>query len=60
MSNAPASKTGTPTGRSSTDYVTAPDGARLALWVEGSGPPLVLVHGALGDHSVLGHKRRSP
>jgi pimeloyl-ACP methyl ester carboxylesterase len=30
--------------------LTASDGVRLAVWVDGSGPPLVLVHGSLQDH----------
>jgi pimeloyl-ACP methyl ester carboxylesterase len=31
-------------------YVTSKDGTRIACFVEGSGPPLVLVYGALSDH----------
>jgi pimeloyl-ACP methyl ester carboxylesterase len=31
-------------------YVTSKDGTRIAYFVEGSGPPLVLVYGALSDH----------
>jgi pimeloyl-ACP methyl ester carboxylesterase len=31
-------------------YVTSRDGTRIAYFVEGSGPPLVLVYGALSDH----------
>jgi pimeloyl-ACP methyl ester carboxylesterase len=31
--------------------VRSADGTRLAVWVDGKGPPLVLVHGSLGDHS---------
>jgi pimeloyl-ACP methyl ester carboxylesterase len=30
--------------------VASADGTSLAVWVEGSGPALVLVHGALSDH----------
>lgn len=33
--------------------VTAPDGVSLAVWVEGHGPPLVLVHGSMQDHTGL-------
>jgi pimeloyl-ACP methyl ester carboxylesterase len=30
--------------------VQSADGTSVAVWVDGSGPPLVLVHGALSDH----------
>lgn len=30
--------------------VRSADGTPIAVWVEGSGPPLVMVHGALSDH----------
>ncbi len=30
--------------------IRSADGVPIAVWVEGSGPPLVLVHGALSDH----------
>ncbi|HWM22501.1 MAG TPA: alpha/beta hydrolase [Ilumatobacteraceae bacterium] len=30
------------------------DGTSLAVWVEGVGPPLVLVHGSFRDHTVFG------
>ncbi|PRZ08760.1 alpha-beta hydrolase superfamily lysophospholipase [Isoptericola sp. CG 20/1183] len=30
--------------------VHAPDGARIAVWSSGSGPPLLLVHGTMSDH----------
>jgi len=33
--------------------VTSPDGTRLAVWIEGSGPPIVLVHGSMSDHATL-------
>lgn len=29
------------------------DGTSLAVWVEGDGPPLVLVHGSISDHTTL-------
>jgi hypothetical protein len=32
--------------------VRSADGTPLAVWVDGHGPPLVLVHGALQDHSA--------
>jgi pimeloyl-ACP methyl ester carboxylesterase len=31
--------------------VTSRDGTTIAWWTSGHGPPLVLVHGALGDHT---------
>lgn len=31
--------------------VRAPDGTALAVWESGTGPPLVMVHGSLCDHS---------
>lgn len=32
--------------------VASPDGTSLAVWLDGAGPPLVLVHGAMSDHST--------
>lgn len=29
------------------------EGTSLAVWVEGSGPPLVLVHGSMADHTTF-------
>jgi pimeloyl-ACP methyl ester carboxylesterase len=34
--------------------VRSADGTSLAVWVDGDGPPLVLVHGALSDHTRFG------
>lgn len=33
--------------------VRSPDGTSLAVWVEGEGPALVLVHGCPSEHSTL-------
>jgi len=33
------------------DLVTSKDGTRIACWSSGSGPPLLLVHGAMADHT---------
>jgi pimeloyl-ACP methyl ester carboxylesterase len=33
--------------------VKSGDGGSIALWVEGEGPPLVLVHGSVSDHNVF-------
>ncbi|HWM87762.1 MAG TPA: alpha/beta hydrolase, partial [Kofleriaceae bacterium] len=33
--------------------VMSSDGTPLAVWVDGSGPPLVLVHGSLTDHTTF-------
>jgi pimeloyl-ACP methyl ester carboxylesterase len=32
--------------------VKSGDGGSIAVWVEGAGPPLVLVHGSVSDHTV--------
>lgn len=32
--------------------IRSADGVPLAVWVEGDGPPLVLVHGSIQDHTV--------
>ena len=34
-------------------HVTSEDGTRIGLWVSGEGPPLVMVHGAMADHTTL-------
>jgi pimeloyl-ACP methyl ester carboxylesterase len=31
----------------------SPDGTSLAVWVDGHGPPLVLVHGSMCDHATF-------
>ena len=45
-----------PTTRSDGDAgrfnVRSVDGTSIAVWADGDGPPLVVVHGALGDHST--------
>jgi pimeloyl-ACP methyl ester carboxylesterase len=33
--------------------VTSPDGTSIALFSDGSGPPLILVHGASADHTTF-------
>ncbi len=33
--------------------VTAPDGTSIAVWVEGTGPALVMVHGSIADHTTF-------
>ena len=33
--------------------VKSGDGGSIAVWVEGDGPPLVLVHGSVSDHTVF-------
>ncbi|HXV92153.1 MAG TPA: alpha/beta hydrolase [Pseudonocardia sp.] len=35
------------------NHVTAPDGTRIAYWTSGDGPPLVMAHGAMADHTTL-------
>jgi pimeloyl-ACP methyl ester carboxylesterase len=34
-------------------HVTSSDGTRIGFWTSGVGPPLVMVHGALADHTTL-------
>jgi pimeloyl-ACP methyl ester carboxylesterase len=45
-----ARKDGPVSGASRFD-VRSPNGTSLAVWVDGSGPPLVLVHGSMCDHT---------
>ena len=45
-----AAAAGVETGRFE---VPSADGTSIAVWVEGSGPPLVLVHGSLTDHTTF-------
>ena len=33
--------------------VRSTDGTPIAVWVEGDGPPLVLVHGSIADHTTF-------
>jgi hypothetical protein len=33
--------------------VKSGDGGSIAVWVEGKGPPLVLVHGSVSDHTMF-------
>ena len=33
--------------------VRSRDGTRIAVWVEGRGPPLVMVHGSIADHTTF-------
>jgi pimeloyl-ACP methyl ester carboxylesterase len=33
--------------------VKSGDGGSIAVWVEGEGPPLVLVHGSVSDHTMF-------
>lgn len=40
-------------------YVTAPDGTRIAYATGGSGPALLLVHGTAADHTVWSRVRES-
>ncbi len=35
--------------------VVAADGVSLAVWVDGGGPALVVVHGSIQDHTVSAH-----
>jgi pimeloyl-ACP methyl ester carboxylesterase len=46
-------QTTTETGTRRLDVRSA-DGTRLAVWADGQGPPLVLVHGSLCDHTHFG------
>jgi pimeloyl-ACP methyl ester carboxylesterase len=38
--------------------VKSGDGGSIAVWVEGEGPPLVLVHGSVSDHTMFAMDRR--
>jgi pimeloyl-ACP methyl ester carboxylesterase len=41
----------TPIGDATVSRVTSRDGTEVGYWSAGQGPPLVLVHGLLGDHT---------
>jgi hypothetical protein len=45
-----------PTSKSDGDperfNVQSADGTSIAVWADGNGPPLVMVHGALNDHTT--------
>ena len=34
-------------------HVISPDGTRIGFWTSGAGPALVMVHGAMADHTTL-------
>ena len=34
-------------------HVTSADGTRIRFWTSGDGPPMVMVHGAMADHTTL-------
>lgn len=40
-------------GQASRFDVRSADGIPLAVWVDGSGPPLVMVHGSIADHTTF-------
>jgi pimeloyl-ACP methyl ester carboxylesterase len=45
-----------PSSRSSVEaprFVESPDGSRIAVFTSGTGPPLLLVHGAAADHTTF-------
>ena len=33
------------------DHAVSRDGTDIGYWISGEGPPLLLVHGAFGDHA---------
>ncbi|MGH9226485.1 MAG: alpha/beta fold hydrolase [Acidimicrobiales bacterium] len=47
------SSTSRTAGQASRFDVRSADGTPLAVWAEGSGPPLVMVHGSIADHTTL-------
>lgn len=46
------SGTSTPDALAGRFDVRSPDGFAVAVWVEGEGPPFVMVHGSLQDHTI--------
>jgi pimeloyl-ACP methyl ester carboxylesterase len=49
----PMSKATVTEGDASRIDVGSSDGTHLAVWVEGSGPALVMVHGSIADHTTF-------
>jgi pimeloyl-ACP methyl ester carboxylesterase len=47
-----ASRSSTVSGGGNMQTVTSKDGTRIAYWRSGAGPPLLLVHGMVADHST--------
>jgi pimeloyl-ACP methyl ester carboxylesterase len=43
-----------PNGRTTLSHTTSPDGTTIGYFTSGDGPPLLLVHGGLGDHTRWG------
>lgn len=41
------------TGRAGSFDVQSTDGTTIRVWVQGEGPPIVLVHGSLRDHTIF-------
>jgi pimeloyl-ACP methyl ester carboxylesterase len=42
-----------PAGRAGSFGVQSTDGTTIRVWVQGEGPPIVLVHGSLRDHTIF-------
>lgn len=52
LGNKGGSPSSTGIGEGNLQTVTSKDGTRIAYWRSGSGPPLLLVHGMVADHST--------